>query len=109
MLTALAKVRNEEIAEADKRSRKFYEMVAEYDTLKEHMRRYRLALKKLDAAKREHFARPLFPRTDAARDAAWSAAAQARREALARGETLRIETVEQCGARQKVEEAVYTP
>ena len=109
LLSALAKTRDEEIAEHEKRRRKFDEQCAEYNAIKERMRRDRIALKKLEAAKKAYFAQPLFPRTDAARDAAWSAAAQARRDAIARGETPRYETAAECGARQKAQAAVYTP
>jgi hypothetical protein len=111
LLAALAKTRDEEIAEHDKRRRKFDEQCAEYNTIKERMRRDRITLKKLEAEKRAYFAQPLFPRTDAARDAAWSAAVQARREAIERGESPRYETAAQCGARQKsaAQAGVYTP
>ncbi|HWA07945.1 MAG TPA: hypothetical protein VG838_00610 [Opitutaceae bacterium] len=108
-MAELAKVRDEEIAHHEKRERKFHEDCAAINEIKERMKRDRRALKKLEASKRDYFAHPLFPRTDAARDAAWLAAVEARRQAQERGEPLRLETVAQCGARQKDAVAIYTP
>lgn len=107
-LANLAKVRDEEIAEHEKRRRRFDESCAEYTAIKERMKKDRLRLKTLEKAKREYFAQPLFPKTDTARDAAWIAAATARHEAIARGETPRYETAKECGERQKAP-AIYTP
>jgi hypothetical protein len=107
-LEDLAKIRDEEIAAHEKRRRKFDETAAEYEAIKERMRKDRLRLKKLEAEKRAYFAEALFPKTDAARDAVWIAAAQARHEAIVRGETPRYETCAECGARQKAA-AIYTP
>lgn len=108
-LVALAKTRDEEMAAHDKLRRGFDEACAEITTIKERMRRDRLRLKALDAQKKKYFAAPLFARTDAAREAAWLAAWEARREARERGEPLRIETVAECGARQKTATVIYTP
>jgi hypothetical protein len=107
-LKSLHAVCAEEIVEHEKRRKKQDEVYAEIAAIKERMKRDRLALKKLEAQQREYFSRPIFPRTDAARDAAWTAAGKARAEALARGESPRFETAKECGARQKVG-AVYTP
>lgn len=107
-LAALAEVCREECAEADKRSKAADEVHFKIRAIKERMKQDRVKLKQLEKQSRDHFTRALFPRTDAAREAAWLAAVQARREAIANGEAPRFETVEQCGARQK-EGRVYTP
>lgn len=108
-LVALAKLRDEEMAEHDKKRRAFDDAAAEIAAIKERMRRDRIRLKKLDAQKREYFSAALFARTDAAREAAWIAAFDARSAAIDRGEPLRRETVAECGARQKNAGACYTP
>lgn len=106
-LAEMAKIRDEEIREADEQSTNFRERCATVAAIKERMKKDRATLKKLEAADRSYFGRQLFVRTDAAREAAWIIAAQLRREALARGEAPRFETCAQCSARQKINP--YTP
>jgi hypothetical protein len=103
-LTHLAEIQREENKQADKRSRRFYELVARESAIKERMRQDRLELKKLTAQKTKHFETPLFPRSDAARQAAWMAAVEARAAALARGESPRFESAAECGARTNTHE-----
>lgn len=76
-LKEIAAIRDLEIAASDKRRSVFDDASAKISTIKERMRRDRIALKALEKKMRDYFATPLFPRLDAARDAAWIAACRA--------------------------------
>ncbi len=109
-LEEIGKIRDQEIAAADKLSRKRDELIAERNAIKERMRQDRIRLKKCEKTLAASWSVPLFPLTDAAREASWAAAAKARRQAIAGGETpLAPESCEQCGARQRGASAIYTP
>lgn len=110
-LLALAKIRDEEIRESDRRRIEYEENRAIYEAAKAAEKKARDAAKRAKAKADEYFRRPLFPRLDAAKEIAWVCAAQAREAAIAAGEPLRLETCAQVSARQQAAqlETTYTP
>lgn len=98
-LRRIAEISKAECAECDKANREFEAVKKAITEAKERMRRDRALIKQMEQKKKAHFARPLFPKSDAARTAAIEAARVARAAAVAAGETPKIETLAECSAR----------
>lgn len=90
-----------ESAECEQASRAYEEVGREVAEIKARMKKDRQRLKQLDLKRKAYFARPLFPKSDAARTAAIEAARVARAAAIAAGESPKIETLAECSARVK--------
>lgn len=88
-----------ECAECDKANRELDAANKAIADAKERMRRDRALIKQMEAKRKAHFARPLFPRSDAARTAAIEAAKVARAAAIAAGEAPKFETLAECTKR----------
>ena len=98
-LRKMNEISREESAECEKARSAYEDVGREVAVIKARMKNDRQRLKKLDKKRQAYFARPLFPKSDAARTAAIEAARIARAAAIAAGESPKIETLAECSAR----------